>query len=212
MLAQAWISVPSTEKCSSDSSALTLGCASTARRNLAAISPSSSRSRFLVNTVTSQIASSTPEPDEPAEQQVVVQLLHQLALRAHRVERLQQQGPQQLLRRDRGPAVQRVELLELPVQRRQRGIRDRQDRPQRMARRHPALAAHIAEQPFRPPIRSAHPQPRPNLPRPIESRSGSRDQRLFPQPASALGIASTTCGGRRSVMPCRPATPSGDAS
>ena len=60
--AQAWISVPSTEKCSSDKSALTLGCASTARRNLAAISPSSSRSRFLVNTVTSQIASSTPNP------------------------------------------------------------------------------------------------------------------------------------------------------
>ena len=97
------------------------------------------------------------EPDEPAEQQVVVELLHQLPLRAHRVERLQQQRPQQLLRRDRGPAVQRVELLELRRQRRQRGIDDRQDRPQRMIRRHPALAAHIAEQPFRPPIRPAHP-------------------------------------------------------
>jgi hypothetical protein len=53
------------------------------------------------------------KPDKPAEQEVVVQLLHELALRTHRVERLQQQRPQQLLRRDRGPAVQCVEPLEL---------------------------------------------------------------------------------------------------
>ena len=37
------------------------------------------------------------EPDEPAEQQIVVDLLHQLALGAHRVERLQQRGAQQPL-------------------------------------------------------------------------------------------------------------------
>ena len=42
------------------------------------------------------------EPDEPAEQQIELQPLHQLALRADRVERLQQRGSQQLLRRDRG--------------------------------------------------------------------------------------------------------------
>jgi hypothetical protein len=30
------------------------------------------------------------EPDEPAKQQIVVDLFHQLALRAHRVERLQE--------------------------------------------------------------------------------------------------------------------------
>jgi hypothetical protein len=45
--AQAWIKVPSTEKCSLDSSRLTRGCDSTASRNLAAISPSRSRSRFF---------------------------------------------------------------------------------------------------------------------------------------------------------------------
>jgi hypothetical protein len=45
--AHASISVPSTEKCSLDSSRLTRGWASTARRNRAAISPSSSRSRFF---------------------------------------------------------------------------------------------------------------------------------------------------------------------
>ena len=46
--APASISVPSTLKWSVDRSRFTLGCASTADRNLAAISPSSSRSRFLV--------------------------------------------------------------------------------------------------------------------------------------------------------------------
>jgi len=36
--------------------------------------------------------------DKPAKQQVVVQLLHQEPLAAHRVKYLQQQGPQQSLR------------------------------------------------------------------------------------------------------------------
>jgi len=41
---------------------------------------------------------------EPAEQQVELQSLHQLALRTYRVKRLQQGGSQQLLRRDRRPS------------------------------------------------------------------------------------------------------------
>ena len=100
-----------------------------------------------------------PKPDEPAEQQIVVELLHQLALRSDRVERLQQQRPQQLLRRDRGPTAEGVKLLKVRRQRCKRSIGHRQDRPQRMLRRHPALAAHIAEQPFRPPIHTPHRQP-----------------------------------------------------
>src|SRR3546814_15059369 len=44
--AHASISVPSTVKCSSDSSSRRRACASTAPRNLAATSPSSTRSRF----------------------------------------------------------------------------------------------------------------------------------------------------------------------
>jgi integrase len=40
-------------------------------------------------------------------------LLHQLPFRAHRVERLQQQRPQQPLRRDRRPSVSRVKLVEV---------------------------------------------------------------------------------------------------
>lgn len=41
------------------------------------------------------------EPDEPAEQQVAVDLLDHLPLGTHRVERLHQRGPEQPLRRDR---------------------------------------------------------------------------------------------------------------
>ena len=53
------------------------------------------------------------EPDKPAEQQVVVDPLDQLPLRADRIEGLQQQGPQQPLRRDRLPAERRIQRVEL---------------------------------------------------------------------------------------------------
>src|SRR5204862_910370 len=62
MLAQASISVPSTEKCSLDSSLRTCGRFSTPAKNLAAISPSSNRSRFLQNTVASHTGSSAESP------------------------------------------------------------------------------------------------------------------------------------------------------
>src|SRR5262249_54055436 len=51
---------------------------------------------------------------KPTEQEVVVQLLQQESLAAHRVEHLQQQRPQQFLRRYRGPARARVQGLEGP--------------------------------------------------------------------------------------------------
>ena len=60
------------------------------------------------------------EPDEPAEQQVEVQPLHQLALRADRVERLQQEGPQQLLGRDRRTSDPGIEVLKTRREARQR--------------------------------------------------------------------------------------------
>src|SRR5262249_20285933 len=60
--AQASISVPSTEKCSLESSRFTRGRARTALRNFAAISPSSSRSRFFEKVEWSHTASSTPSP------------------------------------------------------------------------------------------------------------------------------------------------------
>src|ERR1700709_1031463 len=62
MLAQASIMVPSTEKCSSDSSGLTCGSIRIAARKRCAISPSSRRSRFLVNTVTSHTEASIDRP------------------------------------------------------------------------------------------------------------------------------------------------------
>ena len=62
MLAHASIRVPSTEKWSSDSSLLTRSWFSTAAMNCAAMSPSISRSRFLVNTVTSHTAASSDSP------------------------------------------------------------------------------------------------------------------------------------------------------
>jgi hypothetical protein len=62
VLAQASSSVPSTVKCSLESSARTLGRASTVARKRAATSPASSRSRFLVKVVASQTGTSTPSP------------------------------------------------------------------------------------------------------------------------------------------------------
>jgi hypothetical protein len=82
---------------------------------------------------------------EPAEEKVVVQLFHQLPLAAHRVQRLQQQGTHQLLRRDRrppAPGIERVEVLRHP---RQSLIHHPPDRPQRMVLRNPILRTHITE-------------------------------------------------------------------
>ncbi len=57
-LAQAWISVPSTEKCSSDISARTRGCVMIAVSSCCATSPSSSRSRFLLKVLASHTGAS----------------------------------------------------------------------------------------------------------------------------------------------------------
>jgi hypothetical protein len=62
MLAQASISVPSTEKWSSDNSALTEPWLSTAAMNFLAMSPSIRRSRFLVNTVAPHTSASSDSP------------------------------------------------------------------------------------------------------------------------------------------------------
>ena len=100
------------------------------------------------------------QSDEPAEQQIIVELLHQLPFRAHRVERLQQQRPQQSLRRDRRSAVARVQLVELPRQTRQHRVGQRADSPQRMIRRYPPLYRDVAEKTLRPLVFAAHRNPR----------------------------------------------------
>ena len=96
------------------------------------------------------------QPDKPAEQKIVVELLHQLPLRAHRIERLQQQRAKQFLRRNRWPAGLGIELLEFRRQRRQRLVDDLADRPQRMIHWHPRFAAHVAEQRLCSRIPTAH--------------------------------------------------------
>ena len=73
--------------------ACALPCAPAVRPGTSlATSASSSRSRFFVNTVGTHTGIVDPEADEPAEQQVVVELLHQLPLGADREKGLQQQG------------------------------------------------------------------------------------------------------------------------
>src|ERR1700681_3601258 len=74
------------------------------------------------------------KPYEPAVQEIVVQLLHQLAFRPNAVEHLQQQGAQQLLRRDRRASLAGVEPPKAAVQITQ-NIPDKfPDLPKRMVR------------------------------------------------------------------------------
>jgi hypothetical protein len=67
--------------------------------------------------------------DKPAEQEVELQPLHQLPLRADRIERLQKHCPQKLLWRNRGTAHPAVERRELPRKNCQSLVHDQPDRP-----------------------------------------------------------------------------------
>ena len=86
------------------------------------------------------------QPDEPAIQKIVVQLFHQLAFRADAVEDLQQQGAQQLLRRDRRTSLAGVELSKAAVQIAQ-NIPDKfPDLSQRMVRWHTLIGRDVRKQ------------------------------------------------------------------
>ena len=123
------------------------------------------------------------QSDEPAEQQVVVQLLHQLTLRTDGVEGLQQKRPQQLLRRDRGRPGRRIQNREIRRQRRQGLVHQNPDRPQRMIRRYPSLQIDVAEQTVAPLI----PTPHRNL------RSQSTQDQGITIPRIAPASFSATC-------------------
>jgi hypothetical protein len=99
----------------------------------------------------------TTKADEPAEQQVELDPLDQLAFRADRIKRLQQQAAQQALWRDRFPPKWRVQRVKRPRQLDQRGVDDAADRPQRVVRPHPLLQVHVAEQRSSYPITAPHP-------------------------------------------------------
>lgn len=96
------------------------------------------------------------EADKPAEQQVVVDLLHQLPLTADRVEGHQQLGAQELLRRDGIPTERRVERIEVGIKNGQRLVHHRADRPQWVILRHPRRRAGRAAQRVLVDIGAAH--------------------------------------------------------
>ena len=84
------------------------------------------------------------EPDEPTEQQVIVELFHQQALAADRVQHLQQLGAQELLRGDRWSAHAGVELGEARRQVPQHAVDETAHRAQRMIRRDALLHRDVA--------------------------------------------------------------------
>jgi len=84
---------------------------------------------------------------EPPEQEVVVHLLHQHALRTNAVKRLQQQRRHQLFRRDRGTALARVKPREARTHRRQNIVHQWPDRTQRMPFGNAALRRNVGKHP-----------------------------------------------------------------
>ncbi|EAU47403.1 hypothetical protein R2601_21366 [Salipiger bermudensis HTCC2601] len=87
-----------------------------------------------------------PKAHEPAEQQVVVHLLHELPLGPDRVEDLQQAGPDQSFRRDRGAALTRVKPVELCIQGAQCVVDDGPDLAKRVSHWNALLEINVAEQ------------------------------------------------------------------
>ncbi len=82
---------------------------------------------------------------EPAEQQVVVQLLHQLPLRPYRVQHHHQQRTQKPLRRNRRTARRRVQLVQLDSNIFQNSIRQNTNLTNRMILRYTTLQRYITE-------------------------------------------------------------------
>ena len=107
------------------------------------------------------------QPDEPSEQKVVLERLDQQPLAANRIKNLQQQCPNEPLRRNGWPARLGAELLEPPIHLRQRLGDHRADRPRRMLCRNPRFRRNVAEHRFLLRIRST--RRRTSIVRPITS-------------------------------------------
>ena len=116
--------------------------------NFVNTSPFCSRSRFLVKVVRIYDRIVRRQSHEPAIQKIVIQLLHQLAFRADAVEHLQQQGAQQLLRRDRRTSLAGVEPPKAAVQEITQNIPDKfPDLPQWMVRWHTLIRRDVRNRP-----------------------------------------------------------------
>jgi hypothetical protein len=150
------ISVPSTLKCSEDSSPLAPCPPSNAPQELPR-HPSLDQPVAVLGK-----GRVIPDPiihrqtHKPAEQQVVVQLLAQESFRADRVQHLQHQSSHQPLRSHRLAPTLGVDPIKVPADRAQRIIQQRSYPPQRMRRRDPLLHRHVAEEATLIHIRSAH--------------------------------------------------------
>src|SRR5580700_1185706 len=153
--AQASISVPSTVKCSSlvsfNSRLRHHGAEKLARHVvLQQARPIAAKGRMVE-------AGLVPvHIQEPAEQKVVVQLLTKHPLAAHRIQRHQQRGFQQPLRRDRGPAHFAVHLLEQRRELFEGDFSQRLDQSYRMVGRDPLLGVHQRQHRRLWPIMSPH--------------------------------------------------------
>jgi hypothetical protein len=119
--------------------------------------------------------------DKPAEQKVELQSLHQLALGANAVKRLQHHRPKQLLRRNRWPAKVRIKRSKCSRQIVQRRVRYLPDRSQRMVAANPGFQIHVTEQRSRPFVSATHPHP------PIQSI-----ERIMSE-STPLALFSTAC-------------------
>src|SRR6267378_360936 len=85
------------------------------------------------------------EPHKPAKQEVVIELLHQQPLAAHRVQHLQQQRAQKLLRRNRRPPAAGVDRVEAPRRLLEGRIYHYSDGSQRMILWYSPLRRYVAE-------------------------------------------------------------------
>jgi hypothetical protein len=99
------------------------------------------------------------QPDKPAEQQIVINPLDELPLRADRIEGLRQQRPHQPLRRDRAAPDRRIELSEFAS--RHRRVRGLANHPQRMIRPNPILQVYVPEKAAANLVVAAHRHPLP---------------------------------------------------
>src|SRR5262249_48120019 len=135
----------------------------------------------------------------PAIQQVVVQLLHQLAFRADTIQRLDQQSAEQLLRRHRWSAILCVEPGKASVQLHQNVADEFPYLAQRMTRRHARLRRYIGKQPTLIPKHTAHPLVTCLLPSDSESCLTDCRKGVFQQTVSGEEARCSAVRSRRSA-------------
>ena len=124
------------------------------------------------------------QPDEPAEQEVVAHLFHQLPFGADRIKHLQEQRAHQFLGSNRVASAIRVDHVEQAIEAPQRFIDQCPDATQRMIRRNEIIQLRHREKTFLQTVRSAHPIP-------IIMNTIYRTS--TPQPPLTRGQISTAC-------------------